>query len=95
MKSLDLSVIGTCLFLYLLVLAPSILLYVGQENDVLKISGPVFRNQFYLARFQSANEHRLLRPMRGKQARALNKIGYEKRVQMLEEFDFLIFHTIE
>ena len=35
------------------------LLYVGQENDVLKISGPVFRNQFYLAWFQSANERRL------------------------------------
>ena len=70
------------------------LLYVGQENDVLIISGPVFRNQFYLARFQSANERRLLRPMRAKQARALNKIGYEKRAQMLEKFNFLSFHII-
>ena len=49
------------------------LLYLGQENDVLVISGFVFRNQFYLARFQSANERRRLRPMRAKQAaRALN-----------------------
>ena len=69
-------------------------LYVDQEHDVLKISRPVFRNQFYFARFQSANERRLLRPMRAKQAQALNKIGYEKRAQMLEKFNFLSFQTI-
>ena len=34
-------------------------------------------------------------PMRAKQARALNKIGYEKRVQMLDKFNFLSFHTIK
>ena len=70
------------------------LLYVGQENDILKISGPVFRNQFYSAWFQSANERRLLRPMRAKQAQALNKIDYTKRVQMFEKLNFLSFHTI-
>ena len=32
--------------------------------------------------------------MRAKQARALNKIGYEKRGQMFEKFNFLSFHTI-
>ena len=68
---------------------------VGQENDVLKISGPVFRNQFYFARFQSANERRQLRPMRAKQARTLNKIGYEKRVKMFQKLNFLCFHTID
>ena len=59
----------------------------------LVISRPVFRNQSYLARFQSANERRLLQPMRAKQAQALNKIGYEKRVQMLDKLNFLSFHT--
>ena len=58
------------------------------------MSGPVFRNQFYLVRFQSAYERRLLRPMRAKQAQAQNKIGHEKRVQMSEKFNFLSFHTI-
>ena len=33
---------------------------VGDSHDVLVISGPVFHNHFYLAQFQSANEHRLL-----------------------------------
>ena len=69
-------------------------MYVGQENDVLVISGPVFRNQFYLARFQPANERRQLRLMRAKQERAQNKTGYEKWVQMFEKFDFLSFNTI-
>ena len=72
----------------------TLLLYVGQENDVLKTSGPVFHNQFYLAWLQSANERRQLRPMRAKQARALNKIGYEKLVQMFQKFNFLSFHTL-
>ena len=70
------------------------LLYEGQENDILKISGPVFRNQFYSAWFQSANERRQLRPMRAKQAQALIKIDYTKRVQMFEKLNFLSFHTI-
>ena len=81
-------------FIHYLSLMQEYLLYVGQENDILKVSGPVFRNQFYSAWFQSANERRQLRPMRAKQAQALNKIDYTKRVQMFEKLNFLSFHTI-
>ena len=36
-----------------------LLLYVGQVNGILKICGPVLRNQFYLAPLEAANQRRL------------------------------------